>query len=166
MAPPQASEAVVLRCLLALGVDEDVDVGQLHRLPAPCEAIHIVGLEQRRGPVDVVSRETPALAEGDELEAVLPSRRRGCRRSKRIACSTSRLTDVPDSAARFFSCARSRSSSVTVVRMMRDHTRPASAHQATVALNESAANRHRAGRAHAAGRAGRFSYTMRPPTIV
>lgn len=51
--------------------------------------------------------------------------------SKRIACSMSRLTDVPDSEARFFSFARSRSSRVIVVRVMYDHTAQASRHQRT-----------------------------------
>src|SRR5436309_10290810 len=49
--------------------------------------------------------------------------------SRRMACSIKRLTDVPDSAARFFSCANSRSSKVMVVRMMLDHTACASVHQ-------------------------------------
>lgn len=41
----------------------------------------------------------------------------------------SRLTEVPDSEARFFNCAKSRSSSVTVVRMMHDRTKFTSVHQ-------------------------------------
>ena len=49
--------------------------------------------------------------------------------NKRTARSMSPLTEVPDAAACFFSCARRRSSSVIVVRMMHDHTSYASAHQ-------------------------------------
>lgn len=49
--------------------------------------------------------------------------------NRRTACSTIRLTEVPDAAAFFFSCAKSRSSSVIVVRMMHDRTVAASLHQ-------------------------------------
>src|SRR5580704_4004663 len=49
--------------------------------------------------------------------------------NNRIACSMSRLTDVPDSDARCFSLASRLSSSVIVVRMMHDHTGLASVHQ-------------------------------------
>ncbi len=51
---------------------------------------------------------------------------------ERIGCAPSgwrHLTDVPVSAARFFSCPRTRSSNVIVVRMMRNHTIGASVHQ-------------------------------------
>src|ERR1700737_3997210 len=49
--------------------------------------------------------------------------------NNRIACSMSRLTDVPDSDARCFSFASRLSSRVIVVRMMHDHTISASVHQ-------------------------------------
>src|ERR1700676_115776 len=52
--------------------------------------------------------------------------------NNRIACSMSRLTDVPDSDARCFSFASRLSSSVIVVRMMHDHTSLASVHQEPV----------------------------------
>src|SRR3990172_12361827 len=38
----------------AVRIDEDVHVGQLHRLPAGRDALEIVGFEQRRRLVDVV----------------------------------------------------------------------------------------------------------------
>src|SRR3984893_15345567 len=52
--------------------------------------------------------------------------------NNRIACSMSRLTDVPDSDARCFSLASRLSSSVIVVRMMHDRTSLASVHQERV----------------------------------
>jgi hypothetical protein len=56
---------------------------------------------------------------------------RGIRTNRRTACSINLLTEVPDSEARRFSCVRSRSLSVIVVRMMHDHTILASVHHSS-----------------------------------
>ena len=44
--PEPRRVAIMLRRVFAVGVDEDVDVRQLHRLPPAREAIQVVGFEQ------------------------------------------------------------------------------------------------------------------------
>jgi hypothetical protein len=61
--------AVVLGCVFAVRVDEDVDVRQLHQLPVRREAVHVVGFQERRCPVDVAPGEVASGTGGDELEA-------------------------------------------------------------------------------------------------
>lgn len=60
--------SLVLRPVLAMWVDEDVDIREQQWLPPLPVALQILGLEERRSLVEVVFREPAASAEGDQLE--------------------------------------------------------------------------------------------------
>ena len=68
--PEPRRVATVLGRVLTVRVDEDVDIQELHDLPAAREALDIVGFEQRRCLVDIGTGEPAAGSERHQVEAV------------------------------------------------------------------------------------------------
>jgi hypothetical protein len=63
---------IVLGRILAMRVDQDIDVGQLHRRLAVVGVVRdVVVFNQARRLIDVLPGETTATSEGHELESIL-----------------------------------------------------------------------------------------------